>query len=91
MSDSKPTSTIPTESGRSIAQTKLDPDAQRRRDAVLNEVKRSEESKGVQGEVRLSFTVLEDQGIVKHPHLAYTKAEVSPPSTLWSSTARLSS
>ena len=77
MSDSKLPTTSPTDSGLSIVKTKLDPDSQSRRDAVLAEVKRSEESKGVQGEVRLSFTVLGEHGTVTHPHLAYTKAEVN--------------
>jgi hypothetical protein len=77
MSDSTAAPAPPSESGLSISRTKLDPDAQRRRDQVLQEVKRSEESKGSQGDLRLGFTVIKDDGLVKHPHLAYTKAEVS--------------
>lgn len=77
--DSKPIIPILSEAEQRSEQerAKLDPDVTRRREAILKEVKRAEEAKGNSGEVRLSFTVLGEEGVVKHPHLAYTKAEVS--------------
>lgn len=64
------------EQKREKERAKLDPVVLARREAILQEVKRQEESRGNQGEVRLSFTVLGPKGVVKHPHLAFTKAEV---------------